>query len=296
MAAPAAVREAMHDVARGDAAECYRLELARRQWVRVLGATRCPGREDMPTRPRSVELPRLRRGEMHLAYSFTADHLLCYVATADGVTLEEIPGSRVDWHDRVLALRKLLQGGDSTTAALEQRIRSVRTLDGLLPTRVRTAPDLRRLYISPDGPLGAIPFEALDLAPIGDAPGVRSYVPAGARLEIATLRGVRHPSAVSTHVSILADPDPGRDEQLRYPELGPLPKSLAEAESTSSLWPAASVITGRGATERALLEDWKDAGVIEIAAHLVRLREIPFYEYIPLAPSTGVMVRDQHAD
>src|SRR5262249_34535152 len=153
----------------------YRLELARRQWVRVLGATRSPGRKDLPTRPRSADLPKLGRGEVHLAYSFNGDHLLCYVATADGVTLESIPGNWEDWHDRVLGLRKLLQGGESTTAALERRIRSVRTLDRLLPACVRTATDLKRLYVSPDGPLGAVPFEALDLgAP--DALGARPYL------------------------------------------------------------------------------------------------------------------------
>src|SRR5262249_50395981 len=174
------------------------------------------------------------------------------VATADGVTLESIPGNWEDWHDRVLGLRKLLQGGESTTAALERRIRSVRTLDRLLPACVRTATDLKRLYVSPDGPLGAVPFEALDLgAP--DGLGARPYLPAGERLGIATLRGIRPLSTVSPEVSVLADPEPGRDEYLRHPDLGRLPKSLAEAESTSSLWPAASVITGRGATKQALL-------------------------------------------
>src|SRR5262249_35914743 len=97
-------------------------------------------------------------------------------------------------------------------------------------------------------------------------------------------------------VSVLADPESGRDEQRRHPDLGPLPKSLAEAESTLTFWPTASVLTGRGATKTALLEDWRDAGVIEIAAHLVRLREIPFYEYVPRAPSSGDGVRDQRAD
>ena len=290
LADPDHVREAIQVIAIGDVEAGYRLELARRRWFTALGADRDTGRREPIRRPRSLEAMRLGEREAHLLYTFTGGRLLRYHATASGVSLDTLQGSWADWRDRVVSVRRALTGADSGAAGREQRISAVRSLDGLIPRRVLAAPGTDRIYITPDGPLGAVPFEVLDVGTAG------SYVALGSRVEIATLRGLRKPAPPWPRVTVLADPEPGHDERLRHPELVPLPGALVEAKATTSMWPSAQVTSGRAATEGVLLEGWRDAGLIEVAAHLVRLREIPFYEYIPLAPDPASAERDRHAD
>jgi len=47
------------------------------------------------------------------------------------------------------------------------------------------------------------------------------------------------------------------------------------------------VRVGSEGRKRTVLADWRQAGLIHIAAHLVRVPEIPYYDFIPLAPDSG---------
>ncbi|HXS81874.1 MAG TPA: CHAT domain-containing protein [Methylomirabilota bacterium] len=275
LADPPGLRESLFEVSPHAPGPTYRSELALQAWVRVLGG-RARGEPAARWDWHTTSLaPSLQPGEAHVLFAFVGGRLCRWSATPGGVSLDTLAGDPAEWRRRVSALRESLArpGGESSARA------SLRSLAReLLPDRLRADQQLRRLYWSPAGPLAAIPLEALDVGS-----GER-YEPLGSRLEAATLRGAASERAPAAGVSVVAAPELSEAEQRLHPGLVPLQQSAAEAEDVRRAWPRARVLNGAAATEAAVLESWTDAGLIHIAAHLVRLDEIPYYDFIPLAP------------
>jgi len=275
LADPPGLREALFEVASHAPGPTYRSELALQGWVRELGGR---ARGEPATRwdwSATSLAPSLKPGDAHLLFAFVGGRLCRWTATPGGVSLDTLAGDPAEWRRRVSALRESLArpGGEPSARA------SLRALaQELLPDRLRADQRLRRLYWTPAGPLAAIPLEALDLGS-----GER-YEPLGSRLEAATLRGAASGRAPATGVSVLAAPELSDAELRLHPGLVPLLQSAAEAEDVRRAWPRARVLTGAAATEADVLASWTDAGLIHVAAHLVRLEEIPYYDFIPLAP------------
>jgi len=279
LADPPGLREALLEESPNGPASTYRGELTLRGWVRLLGG-HARGEPAAKWDWHSIELaPRLEPGEAHVMFAFVGERLCRWTATARGVSLDTLAGGLADWRRRVSELQEAFAEPGGETRARELLRALARDL---LPDGVRANPRLRRLYWSGAGPLAALPLEALD---IGSGP---RYEPIGSRIETAMLRGADSGREPGREVSVLAAPGLSDSERRLYPGLLPLHQSAAEAEDVRRSWPQAHVLTGAAATEAAVLQSWTDAGLIHIAAHLVRLDEIPYYDFIPIATdSTG---------
>lgn len=276
LADPPGLRETLLEATRSPRAS-YRSELAVREWVRALGG-RARGEPPAHWRWDAVALaPRLRPGEAHLVFAFVGEKLCRWFATSSGVTLDTLAGDGVAWRDRVSAAQRALHGSLGSDAA-RGRVQLRSLARDLLPERLRSDARLHRLYWSPAGALAAIPVEALD---VGTSD---RYEPLASRIEVAALRGRDPERAPGPHVAVLAAPALSDSQQRLYPQLGPLEQSASEAEDVRALWPEARVLSGHAANESAVLSSWEGSGLIHIAAHLVRLDEIPYYDFIPLAP------------
>jgi hypothetical protein len=277
LAYPTVLREALIEQAGLDASASYRSELALRGWVRALGGR---ARSEPPARWRWAAIehsPRLRSGEAHLLFAFVGERLCRWFATPAGVTVDTLAGDAMTWRKRVAMMQQVVAAGAPARLDRSGPLRSLSR--DLLPARLWSGPPLKRLYWSPAGPLAAIPVEALD---VGEGDG---YEPLASRTELATLRGRDLERDPGSEVAVLASPALSARQQRLFPQLGPLQQSLAESEDVRARWPRARVLTGRAATEPDVLASWDGAGLIHIAAHLVRQEEIPYYDFIPLAPA-----------
>jgi CHAT domain-containing protein len=278
LADPPDLREAMQAFAGRDAAASYRLEMALQSWVGPLGGAARGELEPRWLWPRESDAPRLVAGEAHVVFAFADHRLVRWTATPREVALDTLPGDRAAWHRRIRRVRDLLAISRPDTALARERSRLLRELGELLPSGLRVPGSLKRLYVTANGPLAALPFEAID---IGRG---AAYEPFGMRVEVAVARAVRSGGTPATDVAVLADPTVPPDYLRRYPGLVGLADSRAEADVVQSLWPHARVRMGDDARKGNVLSDWNHSGVIHVAAHLVRVPEIPYYDFIPIAP------------
>jgi hypothetical protein len=281
LADPPGLREAVLAVTHGSAAESYQLELAIRGWVDALGGEVRGEREPRWRCPSASDGPRLEAGETHLLFAFADHALLRWTATRAGIVLDTLPGDRAEWHRRIRKVRDLLALRNPDAALARERLQRLREMSELLPASLRSPGLVRRLYVTTDGPLAAFPFEAIDVG------RENTYQPLGLVVDVAAARALQAGSSPGVVVAVLADPTIPPGYLRRYPELVGLSSSRAEADAIRSLWPEARVRVGSEGRKRSVLSDWRSAGLIHVAAHLVRVPEIPYYDFIPLAPDSG---------
>jgi CHAT domain-containing protein len=81
----------------------------------------------------------------------------------------------------------------------------------------------------------------------------------------------------------VADPALSAPVRRRFAIATRLDQAVAEARLAATLWPDARLLTGAEAEKSAVLEAWRQAPCILIAAHLVRAPDPPFLGFIPLA-------------
>jgi hypothetical protein len=153
----------------------------------------------------------------------------------------------------------------------------------LLPRTLRAAGGRTpRLYVSPDGPLGPLPFEALPAA------GQQGEQPLAQWADIAYVRGW---STSSRHSAgrrvIVSSPHLPPDLVERYGWSRDLAGSEAEAQAALARWPDAILLAGEQATKGAIRAAWPGASVIYLAAHHVRDPAAPFLGFVPLAAPAG---------
>jgi hypothetical protein len=272
----------LHELLALTPVEDYRAEMMLRGWVQALGKGRsaAPGTEFHGPDPLSP--PRLGPREVHVLFAFLGPHLVRWTARQGEVREDTLPGTPARWRDDVRELRRAFEAraGDALAdQRLRERSRAIaRTL---LPRSVLEQPTLQRLYLSAAGPLTALPFEALDIGLASD------YEPLASRVEVAMVRACAPRSRPSSRVVVVAAPAVSPQDRARYPELVPLAEATQEAETVGRLWPEARVLVGSNATKAAVLSAWRSAGVIDVAAHLVPVPQIPYYDFIPLAPDSG---------
>lgn len=276
---PPELREALHGLIATTPAQGYGAELALRGWAKALGGM-ARGERVPRWRPEAIaHLPRLGAGEAHILFAFVDERLLRWTATPSGVSLDTLPGGPLIWRQRMRELGEALSDRpDSASRHDRARVMLGTLAMELLPELVRRGEGIRRLYFSPAGPLAALPFEALDLGSGG------TYRPLASVLEVAIVRGLGVERVPAREVAVLAAPALSMAQRRQFPSLLELDESNLESVDVKELWPSARVLTGESATKSAVLESWRDAGLIHIAAHLVRLVEIPYYDFIPLAP------------
>lgn len=215
----------------------------------------------------------------HLVYHVLPGTVLRWTATRDGVardTLTLAPGQCLA---QVREAGSLLRTDRPPAGAwYGPRLREVleRLSRELLPPQLATA---RSVEITPDGPLAALPFEALP---------VDSGVPLAFVTDVAYV----HPGMPAARVSggpavIVSNPSIPAELQRRYGWPGRLASSDGELGAARALWPGAVVLQADSATKPAF-EQWAARATrLYVASHHVRDPATPFVGFIPLAAPAG---------
>lgn len=278
------VRLAQHEILAADPASGYRFEMEWRAMASQVG--RNPERRIDEGRFRAIDgIPDLPpRGVVHCVFLPLRASTVRWTATSSGVERDTLPLAREPAREAVRrVLEQIARAGDAPIADSTSRtLRDLATL--LLPGEVLHADPtgpVRTLCVSADGPLAALPFEALNLAPGG------GYRPLALRWDVARIRALaaRHREPAAGPSSIVADPAISPPTRRRFVIASRLDQAATEAHIAGDLWPGARVLTGAEARKAQVLESWRGAPRILLAAHLVRAAEVSFLGFIPLAPT-----------
>lgn len=297
------LRLAAHDILATDAESGYRVERAWRSVMGDLGRERhgvppTAGAASSSAHPRRgagvsrVDLP--PRGTWHFVYLVRPQAIVRWTATAHGVRCDTLALDPEDCGRRIRAVVESMarqRHGDPLPdrRGLESDLHDLACLllpPEILATSGRVPPPV--LYVTPDGPLGLLPFEALNLARDG-------YEALAQRFDVAYAResGDGEAPLATGPPSILSDPLTSQEFRRRFPHADSLPASDPEASLVLRAWPRARLFRGAAATKRAVVDSWSRAPRIHVAAHLVRDPEIPFIAFIPMATATGTTPDDK---
>jgi hypothetical protein len=140
------------------------------------------------------------------------------------------------------------------------------------------------LYVSSDGFLGQIPFEALNVSN-GDG-----YEPLLRHREVVYIRHIDDAVPGTGYVQ--------RGLVVVNPQLSPRPGyfDLADRSATgttkegqvvASLYPNTILLQRETATKMNLTKHWNDASLVYIAGHVIRDADIPYLLLVPLATTEG---------
>ncbi len=135
------------------------------------------------------------------------------------------------------------------------------------------------LLISGDGYLSKIPFEALNVGTNDQ------YTPLLERYDVAYLRhsGKRTVGASDSPGVILVTANIPPHLRDRYPLAGELTEALSEGNSVAALNPDALFLHGPAATKSNLMQGWKNAKFVYLAAHVLHDPEVPYLVLVPLS-------------
>lgn len=281
------LRFAKHDIEAIDPREGYRAEMEWRSLSRELGRER-RGNVGPQDRPAIESAPLPPEDAWHLVYLVRPGAIVRWVATAGVVRRDTLP---IDPRDCALRIGSVVEAMSRSGHEPSRRVPTSLSSDLRDLARVLLPPEILRargdalpplVYVSADGPLELLPFESLNLATNG-------YEALASRFDLAYVRGVvtRFASRAGGPSSILADPLPPPEFARRFPHADSLPASGAEARVVHKAWHDALVFGGSKATKSSVLESWKRAPRIHVAAHLIRDPEIRFVAFIPMAATPG---------
>ena len=281
-----ALRDAIHEIEQFTAEQGYRFETEWRSLTRRPGGTSrfagaSSGFDWSSNRSRTP-----RPAGTHLVYRFTGDALVRWVADSKGIAMDTIPLSAERCLSEVRKSVECIQSESPAPAGFLgaesfARLRGLAEL--LLPPSLAVSMERpRRLDISPDGPLSALPFEALPFPPTNGSP------PLALTTDIAYLRGSGDSQPDDDgDVVIVSNPRVPDQMALHYGWTAHLRGSDAEAHDALERWPRAVVLSGAEATKEAIRERWPGASVIYLAAHHVRDPDAPFLGFVPLPAAPG---------
>jgi CHAT domain-containing protein len=158
---------------------------------------------------------------------------------------------------------------------------------GLLPPEV-----LRSLrseisplfFVTADGFIGRIPFEALN---IGNA---SEYKPLLSSFDVGYIRHLRKttanlPAKPGLIVANTSTGRPGRDVCS-----APLTKVISEVEKVAGRFPGSEVLVNASATKANVVSLWQEASFLYLATHLLEDPDVPYMSLVPLAPADNSAV------
>ncbi|MGH7731624.1 MAG: CHAT domain-containing protein [Candidatus Eiseniibacteriota bacterium] len=272
------LREVGHRLLAKDASGSYCFELDWRSLPGLLGRTESvPGtRPSTSGRAAILDASGATRA-IHVVYGFTADGLTRWTRSWGAVRREVLPLSRVECDRRVeKAMLLLSRDPGSGDTPMPDAVRAACSDLGrlLLPTELRERPGAR-VVVSADGSIARLPFEVLD---IGTGP---DYEPLLARHDVVYARPVppvRRRAGDGTTLILL-----GAEEAAgEHARPASLMAAEAEAARARARLPNSRVVLSNQIAKQALLDDWSNASVLYVVAHLVRDREAPLLCYFPM--------------
>lgn len=230
-------------------------------------------RGDVPT-AREV-MARLARDEVLLEYLVTDSAVVVFVVTSDSVAALDLDVG----HAALVALIDFARGTltrPQRTAARQAWRSGLRRLYDELIAPVEAAGWLegrRRLLIAPHAELHYLPFAALLRRGATEQFLVERY-------EIAYIPS----AAVWTRLAARPTPEAASSVVAMAPRIRTLPGSGTEVAAVARLFgDRARVVTGAGATERALRESAETAGILHLATYGVLNKHNPLFSFVDLA-------------
>jgi len=278
------VREAVHELAGLTPEQGYGFELEWRSRMRRASTAR----DGRAASPPGAFSPAPARDGTHLLYAFVDYRLLRWCAGPSGVTVDTLPLSPQACLAEVREAIELLQSespdsrswyGPRTRRALE------RLSQQLLPA-AWPGPEggSGTLEISPDGPLQALPFEAL-ITPGSDG------LPLTFTAAVSYDLGWRSASRVAPSASLIFA-SPSLPPTLRRRYASPPQLQDDDVRSARALWAGARLLEGDSATKAAFLEAADRASRVYVAGHHLLNPSVPFLGYLPVASATDAPVGD----
>jgi CHAT domain-containing protein len=270
-------RRVAHDVLAPTPISGYRLEMEWRAIVSGFGRPDGLGFEST----RGFALP--AAGDVHLVFLVSDREIVRWTARSDRVVRDRLQVTRDSCATLVQQALDEMQGSGAPASGPRSAARAMAHL--LLPilSRPREA-RIARVWVSPDGPLAGVPFEAL---PLDDDPAGR---PLASVVEVAYLHSLGDvgPSRAGGVPLIVDDPAIPDETRRRFGWLTRLPAAGREANRVALAWPGARRLRGDSATRANVLAALPHASYLHVAAHLVQDPEVPIATLFPLAaPSPG---------
>jgi CHAT domain-containing protein len=273
------VRNVAHQVLAADPITGYGLEMDWRSLVSCLGDDESDASPRWRMRYSLCRQVTIPPGQMHVAYHVGRDAITRWTVTADGVRRHRIPVARDSCAAMVRRAAELVRWRKSEVAESEGHGLTVLANLLLPPELSDPSSRIERLWISPDGPLTALPFEALL---VGSGVGGRTLANTCEVAYLHSLDPARSPAPGRMPV-IVSDPAIPDAIRRRHQDLTALPAVGQEVAEARRVWPNALVIQGRTATRDTVVAAWRRASQIYLAAHLVQDPEVPLATFIPLA-------------
>lgn len=210
-----------------------------------------------PASARSVLAP----GEVMLSYMLTEDEILCLALSRTGRRVEIIPYEKKAFDSLVRTAAEMLSNPDSDAAALREKLAAISA--ALFEPVRNMALGAESLLILSDGPLSAIPFEALTLqrdswepivrtTPVRMSPSLglltieRRKRRIGGILALGDPKYAHDPTVGGTAVSQLRAVAKNADVEAYF---GPLPETRSEVEAIGNLVGGATYLLEAEATE-----------------------------------------------
>ena len=268
------------------------LDAARRDWQMAADRVRAESSAGELIAPRVIDSSdlssRLGAGELLLSYVVHQSHTDVFGIFPDD-TLRHIrlETGRQAIADRVRRARVLISVPDAGPASAEALQSVLLGLGEVLIEPVNGwLADAEKLIVVPDAELWLLPFAAVRTA--------GGYLVERHQTQMAW-SATAYGSTVSAretsrnpHVVAIADPTAGfpGDAGPEPVRAGPsvLPGSRREVARIGELFPDATLLTDRQATETALINGAQTADILHIAAHAVALIDPPLESYFQLSP------------
>jgi CHAT domain-containing protein len=223
-------------------------------WERFRSGERAQGGD------RKVDASTLSR-ETFVAYASLPGRLVAWVFDDRGIEGRELSVTPAELENASRRFLRLCSDPASSQVALRQGARQI--YDWLIgPIAHRLEPS-RTLVLSPDGPIGAIPVQALmdeKFQYLGErfmtvvASGVADY----------QRRAAAAPLGADSQVLVIANPMLGEDMRRAFP---PLLQTEREGKAVAALFPRSTVLTGKAATPAAVERYRSQTELLHFAGH-----------------------------
>lgn len=265
-----------------------------------------------------------KQDAMHCSYMIHRDEIWRLVASSERIRCEILDVTVDDLRkivSRTLSMMKT-PPMDLDQTIPSELVDQLRILAGiLLPAEVLQSSDsaeVKLLYITANGFLGRIPFEAFDVSKgteyvplllrrnvvylrysdaaqqfMGDRRGLSGAAsePTGDRRGVSG--AVPQPTG-DRHGLVVLNTEPSTVYHRKRIFTGNLTEILDEGRVMTAADPEAIVLVGKEATKMNLLDAWENATYIYFATHVIHDSSVPYLVHIPLAEPSGRMEVSMH--